>query len=101
MVRRRGTIVQFSLANANRDEEHYTQSDSFIPNRSEKGLLSFGAGEHSCLGYSLAKKELEIVLRILLDRLKNFHVRNNGTFPIIQGRIFRRPDTLNLNFQKR
>jgi cytochrome P450 len=59
-----------SISAANRDPAQFPQPDVFDltrPNASSH--LTFGRGPHYCLGASLARVELEVAFRTLLDRL--------------------------------
>lgn len=64
----KGSLVQISLASANRDPEKFHSPDLLDVTR--EGLqgthLGFGHGTHYCLGAPLARLELEIALSCLL-----------------------------------
>jgi cytochrome P450 len=64
-----GTTVFCSLSSANRDEKTFTDPDDMDLTRSPNPHLTFGAGPHSCLGQSLARTELQVVLETLLHKL--------------------------------
>jgi cytochrome P450 len=64
--------VRLLYAAANRDPARWSDPDVFRVDRDESELrhhLGFGAGIHSCVGAALARAELKIGLRTLLDRL--------------------------------
>lgn len=65
----RGTTVLCDMAAANRDESAFDGADDMFLGRSPNPHLTFGAGAHSCLGQSLARTELQVVLEALLRRL--------------------------------
>ncbi|NJP94278.1 cytochrome P450 [Nonomuraea sp. FMUSA5-5] len=65
----KGTTVICSMAAANRDESAFEDAASMDLTRSPNPHLAFGAGAHSCLGQSLARTELQVVLEVLLRRL--------------------------------
>ena len=65
----RGTTVVCSMAAANRDESVFDAAEEMDLTRSPNAHLAFGAGAHSCLGQSLARTELQVVLEVLLRRL--------------------------------
>ncbi|MFC5831527.1 cytochrome P450 [Nonomuraea insulae] len=65
----KGTTVICSMAAANRDESAFEAADEMDLTRSPNAHLSFGSGAHSCLGQSLARTELQVVLEVLLRRL--------------------------------
>jgi cytochrome P450 len=53
---------------ANRDERVFADADRFDVARDPNPHLAFGHGVHHCLGASLARLEMRIVLGALLDR---------------------------------
>lgn len=63
-----GSTVTTVLAAANRDPERFSHPDRFDITRKEARPLSFGAGIHHCLGWSLAKLEGEITFEAILRR---------------------------------
>jgi cytochrome P450 len=65
----RGTTVFCALSAANRDERAFADPDEMDLTRSPNPHLTFGAGAHSCLGQSLARTELQVVLEVLLHKL--------------------------------
>jgi cytochrome P450 len=61
-------LVLLNLAGANRDPSVHPDPDRFDVARSDIRVLSFGFGEHFCLGASLARLEGRIAFEVLLDR---------------------------------
>ncbi|WP_436763611.1 cytochrome P450 [Streptosporangium sp. V21-05] len=70
----RGTTVVCSMAAANRDESVFEAAAEMDLSRSPNPHLAFGAGAHSCLGQSLARTELQVVLEVLLRRLPSLEL---------------------------
>ena len=66
---RRGEKVAALLGAANRDPAVFAQPDRFVADRDPNPHLAFGAGIHFCLGAPLARMELQISTRALLERL--------------------------------
>ncbi|MFF3372176.1 cytochrome P450 [Streptomyces sp. NPDC002680] len=64
-----GTTVFCGMSAANRDETVFADADIMDLDRLPNPHLTFGAGPHSCLGQSLARTELQVVLEVLLRRL--------------------------------
>jgi len=58
----------------NRDEEVFENPDSFDIGRSPNEHLSFGIGEHYCLGANLARMELRKIFGGLLERLPDLEL---------------------------
>ena len=59
---------------ANRDEALFADPQRFDVGRSPNEHLAFGAGEHFCLGASLARLEIRILFEELLSRLPDLEV---------------------------
>ena len=66
---RRGEKVAALLGAANRDPAVFADPDRFVADRDPNPHLAFGAGIHFCLGAPLARMELQISTRALLERL--------------------------------
>ena len=64
-----GTTVFCALPSANRDKNTFPNPDEMDLTRTPNPHLTFGAGPHSCLGQSLARTELQVVLETLLHKL--------------------------------
>lgn len=71
---RSGDGVVFSTSVINRDENVYPAPDSLDWHRSARHHVGFGFGIHQCLGQNLARAEMEIALRTLLERLPTLHL---------------------------
>lgn len=65
-----GDVVALFYPSANRDEEVFTDPFKFDISRSPNHHLAFGIGEHYCLGANLARMELQIMFRQLMERLE-------------------------------
>jgi cytochrome P450 len=63
-----GERVIVSVPAANRDPEKFAAPDTVDFARSAAGHLAFGHGKHMCIGQHLARLELKIAIRSLLDR---------------------------------
>ncbi|MEL6595929.1 MAG: cytochrome P450 [Pseudomonadota bacterium] len=68
---KRGDQIACLLGSANRDATVYPDPDRFLPNRIAKRNTAFGGGIHFCVGAPLARLELLIGLRVLLQRCPN------------------------------
>jgi cytochrome P450 len=94
----KGDLVCFSIGSANRDDAHYDDPDRFDLHRANKGdHVSFGLGEHYCLGAHLARMETRIAVSAMLDRLPNLRLDPAERCRIV-GFAFRSPDRLPVTF---
>jgi len=62
------------LASAARDEREYPDPDAFAWNRPIERLLSFGHGQHFCLGVHVARLEVTILIQEFLKRVPEFRI---------------------------
>ena len=65
---------------ANRDPVRYPEPDRLDFTRTDIRPLTFGGGVHFCLGAALAKAEVEIVFRKLLDRFATIELVGDAPF---------------------
>ncbi|HXK23668.1 MAG TPA: cytochrome P450 [Myxococcota bacterium] len=65
-----GQKVAMFYPSANRDEEVFRDPDAFRIDRRPNRHLAFGVGEHFCLGAHVARLELRVIFRHLLERLE-------------------------------
>jgi cytochrome P450 len=73
-----GQAVIFLFPSANRDEREFEDPDRFDIHRQSKRILTFGHGNHACLGTHIAALEGETALRHLLDKWPEFLVDESG-----------------------
>jgi cytochrome P450 len=89
-----GDIVQCMIGAANRDPAHFIEPDRFdITRTNASDHVSFGFGRHYCLGAALARLEMRLAIRSLLERWP--HVRlhaERDSSP--RGHEFRKPPAL-------
>lgn len=63
-----GEVVACLMGSANRDADVFQRADAFDVGRDPNPHVGFGMGLHFCLGAPLARVELEITVRRLLER---------------------------------
>ena len=95
-----GQGVLLSFAAANRDPDRFPEPDRFDPDRDSRGHLAFGWGIHQCMGASLARLELAVLLETLCNHPP---VRLDGdvTWSGLQGGNHLGPTRLPLRFDER
>jgi cytochrome P450 family 142 subfamily A polypeptide 1 len=73
-----GQSVVMSFTSANRDERVFDEPNAFRIDRSPNEHLTFGFGAHYCLGASLARMEIAVVLDRILTRLPRMRLARGG-----------------------
>jgi cytochrome P450 len=77
-----GSSLWLVYASANRDEAHFAEPDECRPGRGGTSPhLSFGLGEHFCLGASLARAEARIGVQQLLARARDIRLAEPASAP--------------------
>jgi cytochrome P450 len=71
---RKGESICLLYGSANRDETVFDSPDVCKIDRSPNPHLSFGAGAHGCIGKHLARLEIELLLKIVFERLPDYRV---------------------------
>ncbi len=71
---REGDKLLLLYASANRDEKVFTDPETFDVTRSPNDHVAFGFGSHFCLGNSLARLEIKIMVERVLARLPDLEL---------------------------
>ena len=66
--------VLFAMAGANRDPSIYSDPDRFDLDRQVDESLAFGRGVKACPGMHLARKNMEVALQVLIERLPELEI---------------------------
>ena len=78
---KRGTRIFLMWASGNRDERYWQDPDAMILNRKNgKKHLTFGHGIHACIGRELARSEIRIVLKALLQQTSELRLAGDTPF---------------------
>ena len=93
-----GEQVALYFASANRDEDVFDDPFDFRVDRRPNPHLAFGFGEHFCMGAHLARVEIEVMYRHLLERVESFEVSGpvERLSSIVNGSLKRLPITYEL-----
>jgi len=95
-----GSHMLLGIAAANRDPEVFEAPDAFDPSRRSRQSLVFGWGVHYCLGSHLARREMEVALGVLLERLPGLRLVDPQAVEIL-GALLRGPRRLPARFDVR
>ena len=71
---RRGEKVVMWYPSANRDDAVWGNPDEFDITRDSSAHLTFGIGEHFCLGANLARMQLDCILKEVAHRMPDIHL---------------------------
>ncbi len=81
-----GDKVVFFHASANRDEDIFSEPNTFDVGRDPNPHIAFGGGgPHFCLGTNLARMEIRVMFEHLLDRMPD--VRQDGEVQRLQSQF--------------
>ena len=78
---RTGDKVTYWEMSANRDEAVFDDPFNFDVGRDPNPHVAFGLGKHFCLGASLARLEIRLMLDELLGRVGRFELAGTPTWP--------------------
>ncbi|WP_216892235.1 cytochrome P450 [Nocardia alni] len=93
-----GSFVWIAYASGNRDETVYADAECLRPGREKSTHLSFGHGEHTCLGAPLARLEAVTAIRALLRRFERIELRDTvADIPFRPNFVMHAPLELPLN----
>jgi cytochrome P450 len=92
-----GAQVDLCMGSANRDERRWNHPETFDIRRPRQPHMSFGAGEHMCLGMHLARTETQVMLNCLFDRVTDLALAPDSGAKIV-GLTFRSPNALPVTF---
>ena len=93
---KKGREVALLYISGNRDESRFERANTLDLSRKDNPLLTFGLGTHYCLGAPLARLELQILFKILFQRLPNLHLAGEANFS--KGFVIRGLNNLPIGF---
>ncbi|GLZ15922.1 cytochrome P450 hydroxylase [Actinomadura sp. NBRC 104425] len=95
-----GSMIYLVYASGNRDDSAFPDPDAIKLDDSRGHHLAFGRGEHVCLGANLARKEANVAIRTLLERLEDIRLAvETDSIPYHNSFALRGPSSLPLTFR--
>ncbi|WP_231610280.1 cytochrome P450 [Rhodococcus sp. CX] len=96
-----GELIFLMYASGNRDQDFFPDPDELEIDGSRAQHLAFGRGEHVCLGANLARREAQIAVTTLLQRLDNLAFADAGEkIPYLRSFALRGPTSIPVTFTK-
>ena len=94
------TPLIFAIVAANRDPEMFDDPNTFDVARRPNTTMTFGFGQHFCLGAHLARAEMDISLQVLAKRLPKMRLVDDGDIRIkgSVAQLLRGPNRLPIQF---
>nr|WP_223204660.1 cytochrome P450 [Gordonia jinghuaiqii] len=74
-------LIYLVTGAANRDPDTYDRPDAIDVDETRARHITFGRGEHQCLGMNLARLEAKVALEVLLDRSIDFRLTDTENEP--------------------
>jgi cytochrome P450 len=98
-----GATLMIKFGSANRDEQLFSESANFDVTRDNlKSQIAFGQGVHHCIGAPLARQELIVSWKVILERMTNFQLpAGEEELKFLPSLLLHGPVDLNINFEKR
>ena len=97
-----GSRIEVRYGAANRDPETFANPEELDLNRAGRTHIAFGMGIHTCIGAQLAREELTVAFRRLLDRMDNFRpARGEDSYEFSAMYISYGMTRLDMTFDKR
>jgi cytochrome P450 len=82
-----GDRVLMNFPAANRDPDHFEDSDTFIIDRGRNRHLAFGVGIHRCAGSNLARMEMRVALEEWLIAIPEFNLADPSAVTWAGGQV--------------
>ena len=93
----RGDKILMNFPAACHDPEHFEDPDTFIIDRARNRHVAFGSGIHRCAGSNLARLEMTTALRVWMERIPEFSLRDGEPMEWAGGQV-RGPRVMPLEF---
>ena len=96
----KGSMAMMRFGSANRDDMKFKDPDRFdVRRENAPEHVAFGHGIHFCIGAMLARKEMEISFRQLLERLDDIRLAPGAELRYPPNMLLRGLESLKLEFR--
>jgi cytochrome P450 family 142 subfamily A polypeptide 1 len=95
---RQGEKIMLMFESANFDESVFGDPDNFRIDRNPNSHLAFGFGTHFCLGNQLARLELSMMARRVLERLPDLRLASDDALPLRPANFVSGPESMPVVF---
>ena len=92
-----GDKILMNFPGANRDPDAFERADECVIDRQRNRHIAFGVGIHRCAGSNLARMEMDVALRVWLERIPSFTLSDPGAVTWAGGQV-RGPRSLPFSF---
>jgi cytochrome P450 family 142 subfamily A polypeptide 1 len=99
----KGATLMIKFGSANRDEMQFAFGEEFdVTRQNLKSQIAFGKGVHHCLGAPLARQELIVSFKVILERMTNFTLPpEQGDLEFLPSMLLHGPADLSIRFDKK
>jgi cytochrome P450 family 142 subfamily A polypeptide 1 len=98
MAMHEGEKIMLMFESANFDEAVFGDPENFRIDRSPNSHLAFGFGSHFCLGNQLARLELSMMTRRVLERLPDMRLAGDATVRLRPANFVSGPEAMPVVF---
>ncbi len=95
---RKDEKIMLMFESANFDESVFGDPESFRIDRSPNSHLAFGFGSHFCLGNQLARLELSMMTKRVLERLPDLRLAGDAAVPLRPANFVSGPEAMPVVF---
>ena len=75
-----GTKILCVLGSANLDEDHWPKADRFDIERRPTDHLALGVGIHGCVGQTVARTELDVMLSVIANKVESIELAGDAVW---------------------
>jgi cholest-4-en-3-one 26-monooxygenase len=95
---RKDEKIMLMFESANFDEAVFENPESFNIDRNPNNHMAFGFGSHFCLGNQLARLELSMMTKRVLERLPDLRLADGAEVPLRPANFVSGPESMPVVF---